>query len=182
MNPAEPPVFTAAQKARWVLLATLIEEKPRFTSQAVAAQVAAALNAAGCTCRVDLEPHFVTPDEIRLGSLATVTILNDDGQPMGYPNEAIWEADLEATVPGATAPPVVAQKTRTATGIRKTSPFTVKVTETRVLTFKVDAVDEDEAVDLALASEEPVTDEFQERALESVVRDGESDSETANKP
>ena len=96
MSLGKAPVFTTAQQARWLRLATLIEEKPRFTVQAVAEKLAAALNAAGCACRVDLEPHFVTPDEIRLGPLATITILDDDGQPMGYPNEAIWDADQDA--------------------------------------------------------------------------------------
>lgn len=96
MNPAEAPVFTADQQTRWLRLATLIEEKPRFTGQAIAEKLAAALNAGGCACRVDLEPHFVTPNEIRLGPLATVTILDDDDRPMGYPNEAIWEADQDA--------------------------------------------------------------------------------------
>lgn len=103
MNPAEVPVFTAAQQARWLRLATLIEEKPRFTVQTVAEQIAAALNAGGYACRVDLEPHFVTPDEIRLGPLATVTMLDDDGQPMGYPNDAIWAADLEGKTPATPA-------------------------------------------------------------------------------
>ena len=63
MSLAEAPAFTPAQGARWLRLATLIEEKPRFTVQTVAEQIAAALNAGGCTCRVDLEP-------LRLGAPA----------------------------------------------------------------------------------------------------------------
>lgn len=93
---AATPTYTADQQARWLSLAMVMEERPRFTDPRVAAQVAAALSAAGWTCRVGYEPHFVSTDEIRLGPLACVSLLDDDDRVMGYPNEAIWDADQAA--------------------------------------------------------------------------------------